>query len=318
MNDIAIGIDIGGTTVTIGIVNNEGAILKEVCSATVDFDAPVTLVESVLGFFNSFTTEYGTEDFCLKGIGIGAPNGNSLNGYIENAHNLSWKGRIPLAEMFEKKIGLPVFLTNDANAAALGEMYFGGAKEMKDFILITIGTGLGSGFVSNGNLVVGHDGHAGELGHIKTENNNRVCGCGLTGCLETFISSKGIIETFKKMKPDDNNEPFISAGTPDITPESIYKAAVRGDEAAINTFRVTGEILGAKLADIVAITSPQAIFFFGGVSNAFDLFAGHAKKAMEENLLPVFRNKVALLKSELINRNAAVLGSAAYILKKYS
>jgi glucokinase len=313
MKEYALGIDIGGTNIVCGLVDRKGNILVEGSCSTADFPKAEDMMDEVFEKFNEMKSKLKKEDRVV-GIGIGAPNGNYYNGCIEFAPNLKWKGKIHLAEMFKKKFRLPVYLTNDANAAALGEMIYGGARNMKDFIVITIGTGLGSGIVCNGQIVYGHDGFAGELGHTIVYPQGRLCGCGRNGCLETYVSSSGLGKTIGEMLNFSRHRSKLRDIPPEeITAYTVYEAARQKDKIALEAFEFTGRILGMKLADAVAITSPEAIFLFGGVCKAGDYIIQPTKKSMEENLLPIFRNKIKILKSELLDKNAAVLGSAAMV-----
>ncbi len=313
MKEYALGIDIGGTNIVCGVVDRQGNILVEDSFITADFPRAGNMVDAVFAKFKEMKTKLAKNDK-MTGIGVGAPNGNYYSGCIEQAPNLKWKGSVPLAEMFRKKFRLPVFLTNDANAAALGEMIFGGARNMRDFIVITIGTGLGSGIVCNGQIVYGHDGFAGELGHTIVYPQGRLCGCGRFGCLETYVSAGGLGKTIGEMLNFSRHKSRLRDIPPgEITAYMVYEAALRKDKIAIEAFDFTGRILGMKLADAVALTSPEAIFLFGGVCRAGDYIIRPTKKSMEEHLLPVFRNKVKVLKSELLDKNAAVLGAAAMV-----
>jgi glucokinase len=249
----------------------------------------------------------------IKGTGVGAPNGNFYNGTIEFAPNLPWKGVIPLAALFEEKIGVPTALTNDANAAAIGEMTYGAARGMKDFIMITLGTGVGSGIVINGQLVYGHDGFAGELGHVVVRRENgRACGCGRKGCLETYCSATGVARTAREFlvaRP----EPSLLREIPaeDIVSKDVYDAAVKGDKLALDIFEFTGRILGEALSDFIAFSSPEAIVLFGGLAKSGDYIMKPIKKALDENILKIYEGKTKLLVSELKDADAAVLGASA-------
>lgn len=253
----------------------------------------------------------------MIGIGIGAPNGNYYKGSIEFAPNLRWHDVIPLCDMMKEYYPtLPIYLTNDANAAAIGEMIYGGAKGMKNFIMVTLGTGLGSGFVANGELVYGHDGFAGELGHIIVSPNGRQCGCGRQGCLETYVSATGVKRTAYKMMAK-YNYPSELRTIPfnEMTAKIVAEAAEKGDMIAINTFKYTGKMLGEALANAIAITSPEAIFLFGGLAKAGNLLFEPTKDHMEMNLLKIYSNKVKLLPSQL-DKNAAIYGAAALVWKE--
>jgi glucokinase len=313
MKEYVLGIDIGGTNIVCGVVDRKGNILVEGACSTSDFPKAENMMDEVLHKFKEMKSKLGKADKVI-GIGIGAPNGNYYSGCIEHAPNLKWKGIVPIVEMFRKKFRMPVFLTNDANAAALGEMVFGGARNMKNFIVITIGTGLGSGIVCNGQIVYGHDGFAGELGHTIVYPQGRQCGCGRYGCLETYVSAGGLGKTIGEMLNISRHKSLLrDIPMEEISAYTVYDAARKKDKIAIEAFDFTGRILGMKLADAVAITSPEAIFLFGGVCKAGDYIIKPTKKSMEEHLLPIFRNKVKILKSELLDKNAAVLGAAAMV-----
>lgn len=252
----------------------------------------------------------------IKGIGVGAPNANYYTGMIENAPNLRWKQKIPLAELIKQHFDLPVFITNDANAAAIGEMVYGGARGMKNFIEITLGTGLGSGFVANGELIYGHDGFAGELGHVVVNPLGRECGCGRRGCLETYVSATGLKRTVYKLLAD-SLEPSVLRGISfdNLSAHTVSEAALNGDKIAIETFEYTGKILGEVLANAVAITSPEAIFIFGGLARAGEQILKPVREHMEKSMLTIFKNKVKVLPSEL-KENAAILGASALVWKQ--
>ena len=313
MQALAIGIDIGGTNVSYGIVDKQGEILLKGAFSIKEF-VDVNKFISHLTFVLNKALDTIKDEYKLVGVGIGAPNGNYYTGAIENAPNLAWEGFVPLADLLHKEMNVPVFLTNDANAAAMGEMIYGGAKEMKNFLLVTLGTGLGSGFVANGEMILGHDGFAGELGHTIAIPGGRVCGCDRRGCLETYASASGIVRTVVELMADSREESVLRKISVDkITSEDIYKAAEDGDKIAIEAFNFTGKILGRKLADAVAITSPEAIFLFGGLANAGELIFEPTHASMEENMLNIFQNKVELKASSLPENDAAILGSAALV-----
>lgn len=311
MDEFIWGIDIGGTNTVCGLVDGNGNILDEFSLKTRDYEEAADLVDAVC---NGMKNIKGVASHAITGIGIGAPNGNYYNGCIEYAPNLKWKGRVELAALFKDRCGLPVVLTNDANAAALGEMYFGGASGLRDFIVITLGTGLGSGFVCNGQLVYGHDGFAGEFGHICAVPGGRPCSCGLTGCLEEYVSARGIKQTMNevlKTCPEKDRPSFYGK---EFEVTDVQTAAKNGNPAALEAFSITGRILGQNLALAVTITSPSHIFLFGGIANAGDLLILPAEKAMNERLLPIFRGKVKITQSRLLGKNAAVIGAAALLL----
>lgn len=308
-----IGIDIGGTNTIFGIVDKRGQILRSGAIKTTRHADVGDYLDELAQALNDLLKDNFSKDD-IRGIGVGAPNGNYFSGSIEFAPNLPWKGVIPFAQMLEERIGIPVALTNDANAAAIGEMTYGAARGMKDFIEVTLGTGVGSGIVINGQLVYGHDGFAGELGHvIMRRNNGRLCGCGRNGCLEAYASATGVARTAREildLKPDS---PTLLRNIPveDITSKDVYDAAVAGDKIAIEIFNFTGRILGEAFADFVAFSSPEAIILFGGLAKAGDFILKPTKENMEKNLLKVFKNKVKILFSGLKEDDAAVLGASA-------
>jgi len=312
MREVVAGIDIGGTTVQIGLITADGKVFSHVCLQTRDYFKPENLAEAVSEKIKSALAEVGP-DYRLKGVGIGAPNGNFYRGTIEYAPNLKWFGVIPLAEMIEKEIGLPCLLTNDANAAALGEMMFGAAKGLKEFIFITLGTGLGSGIVTNGQLVYGHDGFAGELGHVTVVSKGRLCGCGRTGCLETYCSAPGLVKTYQEIHFRHNPTLKHIPGDTDMTAKIVFEKALEGEKEALEAFSFTSEILGQALANAVAFTSPQAIFLFGGLASAGDLLFKDVRRHMEENLLNIYKGKVQILPSGLPENDAALLGAASLV-----
>jgi len=316
MKKFALGIDIGGTNTVFGLVNKKGDIFYSDSLRTKNFSKPTELVKKIYEKWLSIKILLKKNENII-GVGIGAPNGNYYTGCIEFAPNLNWKGEVYLSKMFKRYFSLPVYLNNDANVAALGEMIYGGARKMRDFIVVTIGTGLGSGFVANRHLIYGHDGLAGELGHTLYEKNGRLCGCGKKGCLEAYVSSAGLIKTVNEILLNSKQTSILrSFNNKTLTPLNIQKAAIKGDKLAIEVYWKTGTILGEKLADAVAITGPAAIFLAGGISFAGNLLIQPAKEAMEKNLLPAFRNKVNILQSELLSKNAAVLGAAAMVWHK--
>ncbi len=312
MKDAVIGIDIGGTFTKFGIIDREGKCLKEsYINTNTHQSIDDYLVELVNAIEDKMKPVKG--DISVKGVGIGAPNGNYYAGTIENAVNLNWKGIIPVVDKMKKYFpDIPIVLTNDVNAAAIGEMEFGGAKNMRNFIVIALGTGLGSGIVVNGQLVYGHDGFAGELGHVKVQRNGRDCGCGGKGCLEAYASATGLKRTvFQLLAERMIDSELKDIKFNDLTAKMISEAAHRGDAIALEAFEQTGKTLGRALADTVAHTSPEAIFLSGGVANAKDLITVPTKKYMEENLLPIFRDKVKILISQLPDMNVGLVGAAA-------
>ena len=312
---IAVGIDIGGTNTVFGLVDREGNILAEDKIKTTFYDEVEVYVAALYEKI-MVTSQKIEEDIDIIGFGIGAPMGNINKGTIEHAANLPWKGIIPLADIFKRHTDLPIVVTNDANAAAVGEMVYGGAKGMKNFVVITLGTGLGSGFVVDGKLLYGHDGFAGELGHtaIRPGPSNRECDCGKKGCLETYVSATGLKRTLLKVMADSIQPSELRKYSFDeLDAELIHEAAKRGDHIALRAFEHTGRMLGFKLADVVAHTNPEAIFLFGGLALAKELIFEPARENMEENLLHIYRGKVKLLPSELSTQNAAVLGASSLI-----
>jgi glucokinase len=311
MEKRVIGIDIGGTFTKFGFVCENGTLTNEGSICTDKFPR----IEDFLAELHSKTrTIIEKENYEILGIGVGAPNGNFYTGKIEFAPNLLWKGVVDLGGLLKKIFNVPVIVTNDANAAALGELIYGGGKGMKDFLMITLGTGLGSGFVVDGKIVYGHDGFAGELGHTVSVPEGRQCACGKKGCLETYVSASGIKRTMYKMIASEIEESELrNVSFHDLDAKMITDAALKGDPLAIKAFDYTGKMLGIKLADAVAHTSPEAIFLFGGLSLAGDLIFEPTRKYMDYYLLPVYRNKIKLLPSALQGKNIAVLGAGALI-----
>lgn len=316
--EVVIGIDIGGTFTKLGITDRSGNLYYENTIETDKYEDPNTFVDAVHELVHDVLNNH-EDDFAIKGIGIGAPNANYYTGNIEFAPNLIWKGVIPFANIFSNKFDLPVVLTNDANAAAIGEMVFGAAQNMKNFLMITLGTGLGSGLVVNGGLVYGHDGFAGELGHITVVENGRKCGCGKQGCLETYVSATGIKRTiFELMATETDDSPLRDVSFNQLEAKDITDAANNGDILAQKAYERTGTMLGSALANTVAHISPQAIFLFGGLAKAGKWIFEPTKASMEHNLLEIFRGKIKLLSSALIDKNIAVLGAAALMWKELS
>lgn len=311
MIELVAAIDIGGTNTVFGLVDRSGKILLKDSVSTDAFPLPEDLVAVVCEHIKkALTTLPGAQ---LIGVGIGAPNGNFFNGTIEFAPNLKWQGSIPLAGFFQERLNVPAVLTNDANAAALGEMIFGAAKGMKDFIFITLGTGLGSGIVVNGEMVYGHDGFAGEIGHVIVFPDGRSCGCGRKGCLETYCSATGIKRTYADLLMSQHRSADIHSKVADA--KYIYDQAVEGDPIALEAFRFTGDVLGLALANSVAYTSPHTIFLFGGLALAGDFIFKPTIESLEKNLLNIYKNKVKVLPSQLPENDAAILGAASLIWK---
>lgn len=314
----SIGIDIGGTNTAFGIVNRRGDILFQDRLHTREYETPEIFIAAIADRLLPQIAHYGKEEF--TGVGIGAPNANYYSGNIELAANLQWKGTIPLRQLAGKALQLPVTVTNDANATAIGEMIYGAARGMKDFIIITLGTGVGSGFIANGQLIYGHDGFAGELGHVIAIRDGRRCGCGRNGCLETYASATGIVRTANELLATSKDTDLpqhpdwlrsVHHSGAEVSASGIHKAALAGDPMALEIFEFTGKILGQTLADAVAITSPEAIIFFGGMAKAGDYILKPAKKYMEENLLAIFKHKIEIIPSGLAERDAAILGASA-------
>jgi glucokinase len=313
--ELAVGIDIGGTNTVFGYVDRQGTIYAGGRMKTSQYNEIEAYVAALYAKIMVAGKKTGN-GAVIKGFGIGAPMGNINKGTIENAAGLPWKGILPLADIFHTHTDLPVVVTNDANAAAVGEMVYGGAKGMKDFVVITLGTGLGSGFVIDGKLVYGHDGFAGELGHtaLRPDPSDRECGCGKKGCLETYVSATGLKRSLVKILADSIQPSELRKYSFDeLDAELIHEAAKRGDILAKRAFEYTGRMLGFKLADVVAHTNPEAIFLFGGLALAKDLIFRPAKEYMEENLLSIYKGKVKLLESQLSTQNAAVLGASSLI-----
>ena len=306
-----VGMDIGGTNTVFGVVDSRGNVLASDSIKTQQHDDVNEYVEAVCAKLIPMVEQFGGPGK-IKGMGVGAPNGNFYSGTIEFAPNLPWKGVIPLAAMFEERLGIPTALTNDANAAAIGEMTYGAARGMKDFIMITLGTGVGSGIVINGQLVYGHDGFAGELGHVIMDKEGRICGCGRKGCLETYCSATGVARTAREFLIA-RSEPSLLRNVPaeEIQSKDVYDAAVKGDKLAQDIFEFTGDMLGRALANFIAFSSPEAIILFGGLAKSGDYIMKPIQKAMEDNVLNIYKGKTKLLLSQLKDADAAVLGASA-------
>ena len=307
-----IGIDIGGTNSVFGIVDARGVVIA---SSSIKTQKHNNINDYIDELHTEITRLIEQNDAVDKihGIGIGAPNANYFTGLIEDGVNLPWPTPIPLAQLVSEKFGIPCAITNDANAAAIGEMTYGAARGLKDFIMITLGTGVGSGIVINGQMVYGHDGFAGELGHVIVKRNNgRLCGCGRTGCLEAYCSATGVARTareFLEIRPEESllrNIPIEA-----ITSKDVYDAAVSGDKLAQEIFEYTGTILGEAFADFTVFSSPEAIILFGGLAKSGELLLKPIRNAMEKNMLSIFKGKVKVLLSELKEADAAVLGASA-------
>lgn len=308
-----VGIDIGGQTSKIGIVDARGTVLTQ-SSIRTDKYADVNLyIDELSDAISKLASSIGGMEK-IRGIGVGAPNGNYYTGTIENAVNLVWGGSnaIPFAKLMKDKIGIPVALTNDANAAAVGEMTYGAARGMKNFIMITLGTGVGSGIVINGDVVYGHDGFAGELGHTTSVRyNGRLCNCGRVGCLETYASAIGVARTAREWLETTSEPSILRSLAEQITSKDVYEAASNGDYLAIKVFEYTGKKLGEAFADFVAFSAPEAIVLFGGLARSGDLLLKPIEEHMNANLLPLWKNKVKIIFSQLKESDAAILGASA-------
>lgn len=305
--DLAIGIDIGGTSIEFGVVDRKGTVLFEKDFPTKSFDTPLALIEKVI-------EELQSTNFLenIIGIGIGAPNGNFFSGNIEFAPNLHWKGIIPLAKLFTEKTNLPTYLTNDANAAAIGEMLFGNAQDIADFVTITLGTGVGSGVIINGQLVYGHDGFAGEYGHIRIIPNGRSCGCGRNGCLETYCSSTGVVRSIYELE-SENKAFSVLMNIENPSAKDVFEAAEEGDLFASEIVDFTARTLASALADFACFSSPKGYVLFGGYAQHKGTFPSLVKRYMEEQILIIYKNKIDIRVSSLHDKNAAVLGAAAHL-----
>lgn len=309
-----IGLDLGGTNSVFGIVDSRGDIKATTAIKTQGYgDNVEAYVDASIEALKIIIDQVGGIDK-IKAMGIGAPNGNYYNGTIEFAPNLEWgrNGVVPLAKLFSDKLGIPVALTNDANAAAIGEMTYGVARGMKNFIVITLGTGVGSGIVINGQLVYGCDGFAGELGHVIVKEKGRQCGCGRKGCLETYCSATGVARSAREFLANSDEPSLLRELDPEkITSYDVAVAAGKGDKIANEIFEFTGKILGEACADFAAFSSPEAFIFFGGLTKAGDLIMNPIKKAYDETVLNIFKGKAKFLVSGLEGSSAAVLGASA-------
>jgi glucokinase len=313
-HELAIGIDIGGTNTKWGLVNHRGDIIRK---GELKTEGYPTIDAYIDALYKTLTPVIGeVEDGqVIKGIGIGAPNGNYYKGTIEYAPNLQWKGVLEITKLVSEKFSLPASLTNDANAAAIGEMMYGAARGMKDFIMITLGTGVGSGIVANGHLILGHDGFAGELGHTVIRPRGRKhWATKLDGSVEAYCSATGIVLTAKELLASSTEESLLRNYSPDeLDSKKVFDCAIQGDAIAAEAYRFTGQILGEALANFVMFSSPEAIILFGGVIKAGDLLLQPTREYMEKNLLPIFQNKVKLIFSELREADAAILGASALV-----
>jgi len=317
MEQYVIGVDMGGTNSVFGIVNAKGEILHRGKIETNIYKTAEEYVEALSAGINTMIENSGLSGQ-IKGIGMGVPDGNMSAGTIEFAANIPWANKtiVPLAKMVTESTGLFCSLTNDANAAAVGEMAYGAARGMKDFIVITLGTGVGSGIVCNGQLVCGHDGFAGELGHVIVRRyNGRLCGCGRSGCLEAYASAPGVARTAREFLETRQDESLLrEIDHRPITSKDVFDAAEKGDKIAQEIFEYTGKILGEAFADFITFSSPEAIILFGGLADSGDYLMKPIEKSMNENILHIFKGKTKLKLSELPNADAAILGASALIM----
>ncbi len=310
MKEIVAGIDIGGTNTKLGLVDISGNVLAETTLQTTSYPG----INEFVGALTSAVKDLiaGNKTLKLKGTGIGAPNANYHKGTIELAPNLPWKGVVPLGDLVRKKMEVPVIVTNDANAAAMGEMIFGGAKNMKNFIVLTLGTGLGSGIVINGDMVYGHTGFAGELGHTIIVPGGRRCGCGRKGCFETYASASGLVKTALLMLSEMREDSLLREIPPSaMTSKKIAEAASKKDPVALAAMDYTTEKLGFGIINAIVFSSPEAVFLFGGLAKAGDILFIPVRKYVEMNVQPIFRGTVKILPSGVPESQAAILGAAA-------
>ncbi len=307
-----IGIDMGGTNTAFGIVDGRGQIVARSLIRTQQYPAIDDYIEALYEAMMPIVDSVGGMEL-IRGIGAGAPNANYYTGNIEQASNLPWKEVVPFANLLTEKFGIPARVTNDANAAAMGEMMYGVARGMKNFIMITLGTGVGSGIVIDGKVVYGYDGYAGELGHTTVvREGGRLCGCGKRGCLETYASCTGVARTAREwLQTTDRDSLLRRMDRDSITSKSVYEAALEGDAMAKDIFEYTGRILGEKFADFIAFSAPEAIILFGGLTQAGDFIFEPIRKYMDLNVLPRWRGRVKLLSSGLKESDVAVLGASA-------
>lgn len=312
VKSLVIGLDLGGTNSVFGIIDREGKVLTTTSIKTQGFPNVETYVEDAVKAVMQIVEQVGGIEK-IHAMGIGAPGGNYYNGTIEQAANLEWaKGIVPLADMFASRLGIPVAITNDANAAAMGEMIYGEAVGMKNFVELTLGTGVGSGIVANGQLIYGCDGFAGELGHMVVEPEGRPCGCGRKGCLETYCSATGVVRTTVAMLEESTDATSLrDIPREELTSYDVYKAAMAGDAMAQEVFRQTGRRIGVACANIATFLSPEAFIFFGGLAQAGDLLFRPMEEAYNENVLSLYKGKAKFLKSGLDGAKAAVLGASA-------
>ena len=311
-----VGIDIGGQSAKLGVVDARGNVLSQTVVKSNDTTDINVFIEHLCTAVEQIIKDAKLTKDQILGIGVGAPNANYYKGTIEHAVNLTFCGKdlvLPFADMVTKRIGLPVRLTNDVNAAAIGEMTYGATRGMKDFIVIALGTGVGSGIVVGGQLLYGHDGFAGELGHVTmVRENGRQCGCGKKGCLETYTSATGEARTAREML-EKTNKPSLLRNIPaaSISSKDVAEAAQKGDALAKEIFEFTGNMLGAALADFIAFSAPEVIVLFGGLTKSGNLILDPVLKSMNENVMPIWKNKVKVVFSQLKESDAAILGASA-------
>ena len=312
VKSLVIGLDLGGTNSVFGIVDGDGEIIATTSIKTQTFQRVEQYVEESVKAVMQIVEQVGGMEK-IRAMGIGAPCGNYYKGTIENAANLVWaKGIVPLADMFSEKLGIPVAITNDANAAAMGEMKYGAAVGMKNFVELTLGTGVGSGIVANGQLIYGCDGFAGELGHMVVDPDGRPCGCGRKGCLETYCSATGVARSAREFLANSNEPSLLRELDPEkITSYDVSMAAAKGDKIALDIYQFTGQLLGESCANFAAFSSPEAFIFFGGLTKAGDLLMNPIKKAYNDNVLNIYKGKAKFLVSSLEGSSAAVLGASA-------
>jgi glucokinase len=310
MRDIVAGIDIGGTNIIFGLVDESGNVIAEERLKTAEFPDIKDYISAQHSAIKKMVEV--NPGHRLIGLGVGAPNANYHKGTIELAPNLSWKGIVPLGAYLKEKIRVPVFVTNDANAAAMGEMIFGGAKGMKDFIVLTLGTGLGSGIVVNGEVVYGHTGFAGELGHTIIIPGGRECGCGRRGCYETYASASGLVRTVLNLLSEMKSDSALRDLPPsELTSKKIVEEAEKGDRIALEAINYTAEMLALGIINAITFSSPEAVFLFGGLVKAGELLLAPVRNYVDQNVMPIFRGRVKILPSGVSETNAAVLGAAA-------
>jgi glucokinase len=317
MKNVVAGVDIGGTNTVFGLVDKTGKVLAEGHLKTTDYPVVNDFVKALGAGIKKLMS--GKKDITLAGVGIGAPDANFHRGTIEHAPNLAWKGIVPLGDLVKKEVGVPVVVTNDANAAAMGEMVFGGAKKMKNFIVLTLGTGLGSGIVIDGKMVYGHTGFAGEVGHMIVVPGGRECGCGRMGCLEAYASATGLVHTVSEMICNFRDKSVLRDIPPSkLTSKLVAEAAAKNDPIAVKVIEYTAEKLGFGIVNSIVFSSPEAIFLFGGLAQAGELIFKPVREYLKKHNYVLFRNTVKILPSGIPESNGAVLGAAALILNELS